>query len=152
MEGLVVLVILIVLWYVLKGAHNAPRVPRRGSRRRASSLPPRIPRSPSRSGSASLPREGYGPHWKDLSRRTRQRDNWTCQQCGWRAVGRNRRFLHAHHIVPRGQGGADILANLTSLCLECHAQQPGHAQLRAQSTYQGFQRVRRHSWGANRRV
>ena len=87
-------------------------------------------------------REGYGLHWKDLSRMVRERDGWVCHLCGWHAVGRNRYFLHAHHIVPRGRGGTDTLDNLISLCLECHAEQPGHQRMRYSPDYQRFMAMR----------
>ncbi len=80
----------------------------------------------------------YGPGWAELSRRVRSRDNWTCQRCGWQAHGPERYYLHAHHIHARARGGTDTLSNLTSLCLYCHAQMPGHEGLRAQSDYQDF--------------
>ena len=87
-------------------------------------------------------REGYGPHWKDLSRMVRERDGWVCYLCGWQAVGRNRYFLHTHHIVPRGRGGTDTPDNLISLCLECHAEQPGHQRMRYSPDYQRFMDMR----------
>ncbi len=43
------------------------------------------------------------------------RDKYTCQQCG----KRNSR-LQAHHLVYREHGGKDTLANLLTLCEECH--------------------------------
>lgn len=43
------------------------------------------------------------------------RDGYTCQHCG----KRNCR-LEAHHIVYRGHGGKDTLANLLTLCESCH--------------------------------
>ena len=106
-----------LLWSVLKNRGRTPRTARAAAR-------------------------AYGPDWKKKSRRTRRRDQWTCAQCGWRATKRNRHFLHAHHIVPRSQGGDNALHNLTSLCVRCHAEQPGHGHLRTQSAYRRFKDVR----------
>ncbi|MYC64660.1 MAG: HNH endonuclease [Caldilineaceae bacterium SB0661_bin_34] len=104
------------------------------------------PRPANRSAGHSRPapptvppvREGYGPGWTVLSRQVRQRDNWACSACGWKAVGRDRYYLHAHHVVVRGRGGSDTPDNLVSLCLECHARQPGHRHLRRSPVYQRF--------------
>lgn len=99
-------------------------------------------RPPYKPTSQSLPtpsvREGYGPGWKELSRAVRKRDNWTCYVCGWQAVGRDRYFMHAHHLVARRRGGLDTPENLISLCLECHADQPGHQRMRYSPDYQRF--------------
>ena len=118
-----------------QGAHGQPIPPvHKGYGRSIREYPDR-PRIPSA-------REGYGLHWKDLSRMVRERDGWVCHRCGWHAVGRNRYFLHAHHIVPRGRGGTDTPDNLISLCLECHAEQPGHQRMRYSPDYQRFMAMR----------
>ena len=43
------------------------------------------------------------------------RDGYTCQHCGKRQVR-----LEAHHIQFREHGGKDTLANLLTLCEQCH--------------------------------
>ena len=43
------------------------------------------------------------------------RDNYTCQCCG----KKNCR-LEVHHLLPRSRGGSDKLANLITLCSDCH--------------------------------
>jgi hypothetical protein len=58
--------------------------------------------------------------WRRLSRQAKQRDNYQCQVCGDRP-GDPYCQLHAHHRVPRGQGGSDALENLITLCDLCHA-------------------------------
>ncbi len=52
--------------------------------------------------------------------KVKQRDNWTCQECGVTAdkVGKN--GLHAHHIKPKCQGGKNTLENGITVCLSCH--------------------------------
>ena len=42
-----------------------------------------------------------------------ERDLWRCRNCGFRRI-------HAHHIVYRSEGGADISSNLCTLCPCCH--------------------------------
>ena len=43
------------------------------------------------------------------------RDKYTCQCCG----KKNCR-LEVHHLLPRSRGGSDKLANLITLCSDCH--------------------------------
>lgn len=45
------------------------------------------------------------------------RDGNKCCRCG--CVG-SRRYLSAHHIIPREEGGGDHLENLITLCDPCH--------------------------------
>jgi 5-methylcytosine-specific restriction endonuclease McrA len=66
----------------------------------------------------------YGPNWERQARRTRQRDNHTCQHCGITEAELGK-LLHAHHIVPlrefhRDFRRANALSNLVSLCSHCH--------------------------------
>jgi hypothetical protein len=43
------------------------------------------------------------------------RDHYTCQQCGKQKIR-----LEAHHLVERSHGGKETLANLLTLCEQCH--------------------------------
>ena len=54
------------------------------------------------------------PYWKRLRAVVLARDPYC------RTPGCTRRSTHADHIVPRSQGGRDILANLRGLCASCH--------------------------------
>lgn len=60
-------------------------------------------------------------NWDTLRRQVYKRDNYTCRWCGAKGT------VHADHIVPRSQGGADELGNLQTLCGECHARKHGFA-------------------------
>jgi 5-methylcytosine-specific restriction endonuclease McrA len=40
----------------------------------------------------------------------------SCRECG------STRYLAAHRVIPRNEGGADHPANLIALCASCHAQ------------------------------
>jgi 5-methylcytosine-specific restriction endonuclease McrA len=57
-----------------------------------------------------LERKAYG----ELQRQVLERDGWRCQFCGSRAQ------LQVHHIQPRARFGADVAANLITLCFVCH--------------------------------
>jgi 5-methylcytosine-specific restriction endonuclease McrA len=59
-------------------------------------------------------------HWNQLSRMVKKRDGQQCQICGDRA-GDPYCVLHAHHILPRAQGGPDSAENVITLCDLCHA-------------------------------
>jgi 5-methylcytosine-specific restriction endonuclease McrA len=41
--------------------------------------------------------------------------------CRWRRD--STRYLAAHHVIPRNEGGADHPANLEALCVQCHGRE-----------------------------
>jgi len=64
----------------------------------------------------------YGPNWDDQARRTRERDEHTCQDCGKHQI---RPRLSVHHITARRHFNGDWrtandLHNLVTLCTSCH--------------------------------
>lgn len=59
--------------------------------------------------------------WKAISSEVKKRDRYKCTNCG--ATKSEALQLHAHHIKPRGAGGDDSLTNLTTLCIDCHAEE-----------------------------
>ena len=68
---------------------------------------------------------------KNLSKRLRMkilsRDNYTCQNCGFKEEG----FggidpLHIDHIIPRKLGGTDDEKNLRVLCSSCNLMKAAH--------------------------
>lgn len=68
----------------------------------------------------------YGPNWKQEADAARQRDNYTCQECG---RYRERPKLDVHHIVPLrlfnyDYSKANKIENLITLCKRCHGAQP----------------------------
>ena len=55
-----------------------------------------------------------------------KRDAHTCQECGWSPVIAHpgdgpKRYVNAHHKVPRAEGGGNTLENGITLCNLCHA-------------------------------
>ncbi|MGM0369550.1 MAG: RNA-guided endonuclease IscB [Bacillota bacterium] len=55
---------------------------------------------------------------ENLRKATLKRDDYTCQLCGVTDT-----MLHAHHIMPRRDGGRDSIYNLITLCADCHNKQ-----------------------------
>lgn len=52
--------------------------------------------------------------WRELRAQVLARDGAACTSCGATEE------LEAHHIVPRAEGGPDVIENLTTLCGNCH--------------------------------
>lgn len=52
---------------------------------------------------------------ENFKQAARMRDGYKCQCCG----KKNCR-LEVHHLLPRSRGGSDKLANLITLCTDCH--------------------------------
>ena len=52
---------------------------------------------------------------ENFKQATKARDGYKCQCCG----KKNCR-LEVHHLIPRSRGGSDKLANLITLCSDCH--------------------------------
>lgn len=66
---------------------------------------------------------GYcSPGWKAARREVLVRDNYQCQMCMAVVVGRR---AHVDHIVPKSQGGSDLVDNLQTLCVSCHSKKEG---------------------------
>lgn len=67
----------------------------------------------------------YPDNWDEIRHRVYNRDNHQCQECG--AVGgkEGTAEIHAHHIVSPAAGGTHELANLKTLCAECHSDEHG---------------------------
>ena len=64
------------------------------------------------------------PEWKALRSQALERDNYTCQDCGSKGKEhtdrKDKAKLTAHHIIDRNSGGKDELANLKTVCGDCH--------------------------------
>jgi len=53
-----------------------------------------------------------------LRKRVFERDDFTCQKC--KIQDKTTRILEAHHISPLVMNGSDNLANIITLCGDCH--------------------------------
>ena len=69
----------------------------------------------------------YKTHfWEKLRLAALRRDNWVCQRCGVKALGKKRNGIspHVDHIKERGGAtgptALDTLENLQVLCSKCH--------------------------------
>ena len=67
--------------------------------------------------------QGYTQDWKDLSIKTRQTANYTCQTCRVNLSG-HKHLLHVHHR--NGVKSDNSPDNLVSLCADCHQQEDFH--------------------------
>ena len=52
---------------------------------------------------------------ENFKQATKARDDYKCQYCGKKGCR-----LEVHHLLPRSRGGSDKLANLITLCSNCH--------------------------------
>jgi hypothetical protein len=62
----------------------------------------------------------YPSDWRTRRKKVLKRDGYECQNCGVKGGSRGRATLHAHHIVPKSNGGSHKLSNLKTVCHECH--------------------------------
>lgn len=64
--------------------------------------------------------------WRRIRATCYERDNWTCQDCGCKALNtrdsktKPKCKIQCHHIIGRRNGGTDDLENLVTLCMSCH--------------------------------
>jgi hypothetical protein len=61
--------------------------------------------------------------WAQLREAVLERDDCECQFCGLGNAAHQQEFdqeLHAHHLLPRQEGGRDHKENLLTVCLRCH--------------------------------
>lgn len=74
----------------------------------------------------------YGRNWRANRKKARERDNYTCQDCGTTetVLGKH---LDVHHLISRAEGGTNDLDNLISLCRSCHAKRE-HTNARSYGT------------------
>ena len=91
--------------------------------------PPRLRTQPRRDDSArpNAAARGYCSRaWYAMRQRVLVRDAWACQECG--RVCADKREAHVDHIVPKAQGGQDVMENLRTLCVRCHGRKTRQEQ------------------------
>ena len=78
----------------------------------------------------------HNPYWRDLSFWMRAKKQWTCENEECRINLEDRPSdLHVHHIRGRGYNSPQ---HLKVLCIACHAEEPGHAFMKAYPEYEAF--------------
>ena len=78
---------------------------------------------------ASAYKRGYNsPEWEALRLATFARDGLKCQvkTCGANCF--SPRQAHCDHIIPKSQGGQDVLSNTQTLCQSCHSKKTRQEQ------------------------
>lgn len=79
--------------------------------------------SPPRTTPRPIPQPtGYTKDWATVSRQHKERNRWTCQDCGV-CLESERNLLHVHHRDRNPQNNS--FYNLEALCVICHSERPG---------------------------
>lgn len=87
-------------------------------------------------GTASIQRDSYSndqTDWWTIRKRVFERDGGRCQS---RASGSvcGRPGQEVHHVTPLGRGGTTTMANLITLCRDCHdVRHAGHTIRRTEN-------------------
>lgn len=66
----------------------------------------------------------YPPDWDARKEAVKQRDHYSCQDCGIEAG--EGKVLDVHHTTPLSEGGSNRLRNLELLCVDCHNARHDH--------------------------
>ena len=85
-------------------------------------------------------REDYTDNWAEVSGRCRERQNFTCEDCGVKLnQPDHRRLLHTHH---KNRAKRDNRReNLQALCVYCHSREPGHEHMRTRRFRGSFEQI-----------
>ncbi|CAM8655967.1 HNH nuclease [Oxalobacteraceae bacterium] len=87
----------------------------------------------------SAPINDYPENWSKIASELKRQLGFYCQSCK-RVIGEaNKQFLHVHHI--NGLKNDCRVENLRCLCIECHAGQPNHQNLRTNADYAEFRSI-----------
>lgn len=73
------------------------------------------------------PQGGYQDDWAEISKKYRESNNWTCEECGVQLES-HKGLLDTHHINGRTEDNNPN--NLKALCKICHNKQPMHSNYR----------------------
>ena len=68
----------------------------------------------------TLGRRYFRNKWLSLRFLAFNRDKFTCRYCGRSPLTDNGVKLHCDHIIPKSDGGEDIMTNLVTACRECN--------------------------------
>ena len=89
----------------------------------------------------------YSENWESISNSCKQRDGFKCRQCG--ALGKRLggdATLQACHLISKRNGGKDVLANLITKCVKCHAQEDGHGHMKSNPQFKKQIKQQKKKW------
>jgi DEAD/DEAH box helicase domain-containing protein len=100
-------------------------------------------RRPKSAGRQYVEKNGYGQNWPKQRKAALERDQYTCQKCGFKGTYVKKRgwTVHVHHKTKIAlfynmdtrvidYEGANDLGNLITLCPTCHKVADGHAKMK----------------------
>lgn len=90
-----------------------------------------------------------GPEWDRIRLLVMIRDNYTCQKCGGQDhPDRPTKIqLTVDHKLAVVQGGLTVMANLWTLCCDCHARKLGTVNKMGKNLLLGLQRKKTKRFG-----
>lgn len=63
---------------------------------------------------------GYTKDWETISRKYREKNDYTCEECGLKIENAfNRQYIHVHHLDKNKLNNSE--KNLRCLCMRCHS-------------------------------
>jgi hypothetical protein len=86
---------------------------------------------------STAPINVYAENWNEISQEYRAKNDWKCEHCRI-DLAKHRAYLHVHHID--GEKSNNLETNLLSLCIGCHAEQPGHEHMMRSLIWKQFRR------------
>lgn len=86
--------------------------------------------------SDTAPTNHYVKNWPEISTRTKKAHGYKCEGCDTKFVGSDSRFLDTHHRNGLKYDNAD--SNLEVLCIGCHAEEPMHTHMKADTRYREY--------------
>ena len=85
-------------------------------------------KKPSRNESSDVQ---YSTDWKETSRKYREENNWTCEDCNVN-LHEHKNLLDTHHM--NGVKSDNSPSNLKALCRICHSEQVNHEHMKVSSS------------------
>ncbi|APJ02779.1 HNH endonuclease [Silvanigrella aquatica] len=83
----------------------------------------------------------YSSYWNEISRKTKEANNFKCEECGiYLGAKESLNFLHVHHV--NGDRSDNRTKNLQTLCYECHSNKPNHEHMKKDNQFVRFQKLK----------
>lgn len=86
--------------------------------------------------SETAPLNDYSVDWGDISERIKQTRGYRCSKCLIALGIQESKHMHVHHINGMKNDNSD--ANLSVLCIRCHADEPMHGHMKSLPAYVDF--------------